>query len=200
MIKLDMMGKACPIPVIETKKSIAKHAGEKVSIQVLIDNEIACENLTKMAQGMGFASEYAKQKEGEYIFSLQLAEGEKVGNIEQESKEIQSGFVVTIGQNTMGKGSDELGGILIKGFIYALQELENLPSHVLFFNSGIHLACEGANTLADLIALQEKGCKIFVCGTCLDYYQKKAELAVGEIVNMYTIATTMSESTRLLNL
>ena len=52
MITVNAMGDACPIPVVKTKNAIKelKGAGE---IQTLVDNEIAVQNLTKMAKQKG---------------------------------------------------------------------------------------------------------------------------------------------------
>ena len=53
MLKVDARGDACPLPVVKAKKAIAelKGAGE---VEVLVDNEIAVQNLTKMAQQKGY--------------------------------------------------------------------------------------------------------------------------------------------------
>lgn len=49
MRKVDARGDACPLPVVKAKKAIAElnGAGE---VEVLVDNEIAVQNLTKMAR------------------------------------------------------------------------------------------------------------------------------------------------------
>ena len=39
--------------------------------------------------------------------------------------------VVAVSSNTMGSGDDELGKILMKGFIFALTQLDKLPDTVL---------------------------------------------------------------------
>ena len=55
MLKVDARGDACPLPVVKAKKAIAElnGAGE---VEVLVDNEIAVQNLTKMAQQKGYQS------------------------------------------------------------------------------------------------------------------------------------------------
>ena len=54
---LDCRGKACPRPVIETKKALA----DKGAVCTLVDNEIAVQNLQKMAAHVGAASEVEKR-------------------------------------------------------------------------------------------------------------------------------------------
>lgn len=87
----------------------------------------------------------------------------------------------------MGEGSEELGRILIKGFLFALTQQEHLPSTVLFYNGGAKLTTEGSASLEDLKTLEANGVEILTCGTCLDYYGLKDKLAVGGVTNMYVI-------------
>jgi selenium metabolism protein YedF len=110
------------------------------------------------------------------------------------------GLVVAVGKNTMGTGNDELGAVLIKGFIYALTELDSPPETLLFFNSGVRLSTEGSNVIGDLKTLESKGTIIASCGTCLDFYQLKDKLAVGSVTNMYAIASAMGDAAKLINL
>lgn len=49
MRKLDERGKQCPMPVIEAKQALAEAAPGEM-IEVIVDNEIAVQNLTKMAK------------------------------------------------------------------------------------------------------------------------------------------------------
>ena len=53
MIKVNAMGDACPIPVIKTKNAIREMNGAG-QVEVLVDNEIAVQNLTKMAKQKGY--------------------------------------------------------------------------------------------------------------------------------------------------
>ena len=88
----------------------------------------------------------------------------------------------------MGEGNDELGKILLKGFLFALTQQETLPSTILFYNGGASVTCEGSASLEDLQTLQSRGVQIMTCGTCLNYYGLTDKLCVGEITNMYVIA------------
>lgn len=88
----------------------------------------------------------------------------------------------------MGAGDDNLGATLMKGFIFALTQLDTLPSTILFYNGGVHLTCEGSPALDDLKALADAGVEILSCGTCLNNYNLTEKLAVGDVTNMYVIA------------
>ena len=96
-------------------------------------------------------------------------------------------IVVAIGSDTMGDGNAQLGQILMKGFIYALARLEDLPACVLFFNGGAAFTCKDSPVLADIELMAEQGVEILTCGTCLDFLGIKEKLAVGQVTNMYDI-------------
>jgi selenium metabolism protein YedF len=189
---INVIGKPCPIPVIEAKKALRKtQAGEK--IQILVDNDLSRQNLEKMAGAMGSPFAYEKRENGNILVTITAAA--------RETADGGGGsLVVAIGRNTMGSGNDDLGAILIKGFIYSLTELDKPPEAMLFFNSGVRLTTEGSTALEDLKKLEEKGTVISSCGTCLDFYKVKDKLAVGSVTNMYAIVQAMGEAGRLINL
>ncbi|MDR1319146.1 MAG: sulfurtransferase-like selenium metabolism protein YedF [Treponema sp.] len=202
MTVINVLGKPCPSPVIEAKKALRKSApGER--IQVLVDNDISRQNLEKMAKGLGCPFAYEKQDDGNILVTLEAAAEPATGTPagpELSPAGGSGGLVVAIGQNTMGSGSDELGAILVKAFIYSLTELDTPPETLLFFNSGVKLTTEGSNVIADLKTLESKGAIISSCGTCLDFYKLKEKLAIGNVTNMYAIASAMGEAGKLINL
>ena len=42
--------------------------------------------------------------------------------------------VVAVDTATMGRGNDELGKVLMKGFLFAVTQLDELPKAMLFYN------------------------------------------------------------------
>ncbi|MDR1587847.1 MAG: sulfurtransferase-like selenium metabolism protein YedF [Treponema sp.] len=199
MTIINVLGKPCPIPVIEAKKALRKAApGEQ--IQVLVDNDISRQNLEKMAKGLGCSFAYEKQTDGNILATITAAAAGTTADPALSRGDGSGGLVLAIGQNTMGSGNDELGAILIKAFIYSLAELDRPPETVLFFNSGVKLSTEGSNVIADLKTLESKGTIISSCGTCLDFYGLKEKLAVGNVTNMYAIVSAMADAEKLINL
>ena len=200
-IKVDAMGDQCPIPVIKTKKAL-KEITETTLVEVHVDNEIAVQNLSKMAKQKNLEYKCEKLEEQHYIIKIN-AEAEGV-SIQQKApaendKEIcypdrKSNTVVVLSSNQMGNGSEELGQILMKGFIFALTELDELPSTVLLYNSGVKLSTEGSNSIEDLKTLQAQGVEILSCGTCLNYYDLTEKLQVGDVTNMYFILEKMAQA------
>ncbi|MDU2110883.1 MAG: sulfurtransferase-like selenium metabolism protein YedF [Clostridiales bacterium] len=204
-IKVDAMGDQCPIPVIKTKKAL-KEITETTLVEVHVDNEIAVQNLSKMAKQKNLEYKCEKLEEQHYIIKIK-AESEGV-SIQQKApaendKEIcypdrKSNTVVVLSSNQMGNGSEELGQILMKGFIFALTELDELPSTVLLYNSGVKLSTEGSNSIEDLKTLQAQGVEILSCGTCLNYYNLTEKLQVGDVTNMYFILEKMAQADKII--
>lgn len=71
-MKLDERGKQCPLPVIETKKVLEASApGE--TVEVIVDNEIAVQNLKKLATHKGCEFCFEKVNDREFVASIKVA-------------------------------------------------------------------------------------------------------------------------------
>ena len=197
MITVNAMGDACPIPVVKTLNAIKDLKTSDV-IETLVDNEIAVQNLTRMAAQKGFAVK--SQKLGEKAFKVMITVGEAGLHQPVETENVacvlprngKKNTVVVISSKAMGQGAEELGIALMKGFLYALSQQEQLPSTILFYNSGASVACEGSVSLEDLKNMEAQGVEILTCGTCLNFYGLTEKLAVGQVTNMYTIVEKMT--------
>ena len=187
MIIINAVGDVCPIPVIKAKDTINELKASDI-IQVLVDNEIAVQNLQKLAGQKGFESEYIKENE---IFKVNIKAVIDSNSIPEETacqcKPMGMNKVVVIASDVMGDGDRELGAMLIKSFVYALTTQDTLPSTVLFYNGGAKLTCKGSPVLEDLQKLSQDGVEILTCGTCLNFYGLTDELAIGKVTNMYEI-------------
>ncbi len=106
--------------------------------------------------------------------------------------------MVVVSSDRMGEGNDELGKVLMKGFIFAVTQLDTLPKTMLFYNGGATLTAEGSDSLEDLKSLEAQGVEVMTCGTCLDYYGLKEKLQVGTVTNMYSIVETMANAGRII--
>ncbi len=102
--------------------------------------------------------------------------------------------VIIIGNDKFGKGNDELGEILIKGYIYSLMECAPFPKAILFLNAGVKLTVESSPVVDNLRILESKGVEILSCGTCLDFYNLKDKLCVGGVSNMYAMVEMMNNA------
>ena len=198
MITVNAMGDNCPIPVIKTKKAMQALNGPE-TIEVLVDNEIAVQNVTKMASASGGQVSSEKVSDAEFKIMIQM-EGAPSSSEEEVScvPDARDNTVVVVSSDRMGTGNDELGKVLIKGFIFAVTQLHTLPKTMLFYNGGATLTAEGSDSLEDLKSLEAQGVEIMTCGTCLDYYGLKEKLQVGTVTNMYSIVETMAKAGRII--
>lgn len=103
-------------------------------------------------------------------------------------------YVVVIKGQTMGAGDDQLGMLLMRACVNSLPELEQMPRAVILYNGGVKLAVKGCDTADSLLKMAGAGVNIVVCGTCVDYYGIKDELAVGVISNMFKINSLVAEA------
>ena len=197
MITVNAIGDNCPIPVVKTLNVLKELKGPDV-IETLVDNEIAVQNLTRMATQKGCAVKSEKLAEKEFKVTITVGDaalqqpaetGDVVCILPQNAKK---NTVVVIDSKAMGNGSDELGTALMKGFIYALSQQEQLPATVLFYNGGASITCQDSVSLEDLKSMEAQGVEILTCGTCLNFYGLTEKLAVGQVTNMYTIVEKMN--------
>ena len=203
MVKINALGDACPLPVIKAKRGLKEHS----EVMIKVDNVIATENLTKLGKQLGYQVKVKKESQRVYQVYIHRKE-EPLSEVEEAPKSYwkegleqpdQKGFskekpyLVVIGSKSMGSGSDELGQTLLKMFVYSLREQDILPSHLLFYNEGAQLTTSQSPVLEDLRTLKEAGVEILTCGACLDYFNLKEELVVGEVTNMYHILELMTK-------
>lgn len=199
MIKVNAIGDACPIPVVKTKNAIRELGGSGV-VEVSVDNEIAVQNLLKMAKQKKYGAEFEKKSNTEYIVTINVNGGEvsdakPVAKATVKSDEIKlKETIVVIDSDKMGDGDEEFSKTLLKGFIYALSSQDIPPAKILFYNTGVRLTTEGSASIEDLKVLEKAGAKIYSCGACLNNYGLTEKLSVGEVTNMYDIVSYLMEA------
>jgi selenium metabolism protein YedF len=214
MKTLDMRGEPCPIPVVNAKKALFESGitdAGGTGIVVLVDNIAAVQNLEKMAKGTGCGFSYLENGASQYTVTITKGAGagiEKGAAAEGPSAETPSrlaagskgALTVLITADSMGRGAEDLGRLLIKGFIFSLTQLNPPPSALIFLNSGAHLTTAGANTVPDLKTLEGKGTGVYTCGTCANYYKLTEKLAVGSIVDMMAITNLLSRAQNVITI
>lgn len=220
---VDGLGKACPLPVVLTKKEM--DLGEE-TILTKVDNKIAVENLKRLGDSGGYRVE-VQQEDGiyqvvftkickaceEFLDGLNAEEeGPSAAVMEKGAEEaaeartshrqpndISGQYAVFIGRETIGQGDDELGRNLMRMFLYTLTESDELPAYILLMNGGVKLAVEDDQAIDHLKLLKEKGVTILVCGTCLNYFGLTDYLKAGTVSNMYDIVCAMKNAAKLIS-
>ena len=196
-VTVNAVGEQCPIPVVKATRAL-REMTQPGTLEVLVDNETAVQNLnlTRMASGHHLEARAEKRDGG--VFAVTMEVREPVGEAPAEEPELtcipdqRGNLVVAVDTDAMGRGSEELGRTLMKGFLFAVGQLPELPKTILFYNGGAKLTVEGSDSLEDLKKMEAQGVEILTCGTCLNFYGLTDKLAVGSVTNMYTIVEKLA--------
>lgn len=183
-------------------KKVIDQSGTGDEIEILVDNETAVNNLSRLANKTGctFVSEKLEVKKYRVKMKVQTEQtGTEVKEeefvCEMPGKKVK---VAVISADVMGKGDDELGKVLIKGFLYALSQMETHVDTILFYNGGAKLTTEGSDSIEDLKKMEAEGTEILTCGTCLKHYGLMEKLLVGKVTDMYTITERMMGADKII--
>ena len=127
MLKVNAIGDNCPIPVIKTKKAMQEVNG-KETIEVLVDNEIAVQNVTKMASSAGAKVTSEKTAEKEFKITI-LMNGAKESEEETVCVPDQrENTVIVINSDRMGNGKCHVETSILYSEI--LTDYERIGDHV----------------------------------------------------------------------
>lgn len=199
-IVVNCMGDQCPIPVVKTMKALAAMT-EPGTLEIHVDYEVPVQNLSRFAADRKLPVTAEKLDDKHYVVRMEVAEP-KAAAAKQETPgcipDLRGDTVIAIASECMGNGDDQLGATLMKGFIYAVSQQEELPSAMLFYNSGAKLTAEGAVTVEDLKILEAQGVEILTCGTCANFFGLEGKQAVGSITNMYAIVEKLTAASKVI--
>jgi selenium metabolism protein YedF len=195
MQTVDGKGLLCPQPLILTRKAL-KNCLPGETLQIECDNKTAFQNIMTYLNDQSL-SPIGREEDG--IFLIEAVNRPAGPGVGSDSCSIDPGlcssaYIVAIGSDRMGEGDPQLGNLLMKGFLNALHEQEILPTHLVFYNSGVKLTTVDSGVSSSLKLLEDNGVEILICGTCVDFYDIKNQLAVGRISNMFTITETMART------
>jgi len=201
---IDTRGLSCPQPVLETKRTIEGSAAEE--FKVLVDNVTSRENVSRFARNQGFAVEI--QENGANLFELNLkrsaeasapAVQEDLLACEATAAAAHVKNLVFIGQHAMGRGDDELGLKLMRGFLRTWIDSDPKPWRMIFINAGVNLTTVDDEAVEAISLLQDHGVEILSCGTCLQFFGLEEQLRVGRVTTMYEVIESMNGATKVIS-
>lgn len=192
MYLVDARGEACPKPVLMTKSAVQN--GEE-SIQTLVDNTTAVENITRFAASVGYTCQ-CEQRGEEYCLTLEKSAALSATAVAAD----QGSWAVFCTEKQIGMAQNELGGNLIKMYFYTLTQMANPPSVVAFLNEGVLLPCQEEQIVESLQTLIAQGTRVMVCGACLNFYQLTEKLRCGSVSNMYEILEAVSACGKMMKI
>lgn len=190
---VDARGETCPVPVIMLKKALKENKDE--NIKEIVDNELARQNIEKMLSELNLPfNSYADGSD--FVVEVSIVASDSAAPAQAKTLD----DVIVLSSEEMGRGSSELGKVLMKNFLYALTESDDLPAKILLYNSGVKLASENTETIEDLKKLEQRGVTIMVCGLCLNFFGLQEKLQVGSVTNMYAILQTKLSAKKLIQI
>jgi selenium metabolism protein YedF len=201
---LDCRGLACPQPVLRAKELLDSLA--QGSLEVLVDNEAAQSNLIRFGKSLGCAVEVRTAGETRHITISKGPQGDAARADAQapapdayRCDQPGTGLIIVIPADTMGRGDDVLGGLLMRAYIKTIKSLRPLPGKIFFYNTGVRITATDSDLIAPLSELAGLGVEIYSCGTCLDFLHFKETLLVGQVTNMFEIMEAMAQAGKVVS-
>jgi len=195
---LDCRGLACPQPVLATKAAL--EAGDS-PLLVMVGNESSCTNVRRFAESRGAQVE-VRTRGTDFVLAIRPNQGPRAAVappiVCDAVPPAPRTTVVYVSSERMGRGDDELGATLMAAFLDTASHFGQAISHVVFVNAGARLAVAGSPVLEQIRQLEELGAQVLVCGTCLNHFGIKEQLAVGSVSNMYAILETLAAAERII--
>jgi selenium metabolism protein YedF len=192
---VDTKGLTCPSPLIMLKEALLEvEAGTQ--LQVITDNETSLKNLLSYLNDQGANPDVETKGKVHTITTVRpdSAIGESDAEAYCTTGIVNGDYVVCLKSNLMGEGDPDLGKLLMETFVENLKLQDHLPTHVVMYNAGVKLAMKESPVCSSLSELEELGCRIMLCGTCIDHYGLQYEIGVGMISNMVSITEILAQT------
>lgn len=196
MDTIDCRDLPCPRPVLETRKQLIANPDD--SLTILVSNDIAQANVTRLANKQGFSVEATVNENGITLVLEPNTEAAEQSKPTLKTVAPVGDTIVYISSSSMGSGSDELGEVLMRNFIFTLAQTDNYPASILFVNSGVKLTCAESEVLEALQLLADSDVAIYSCGLCLEFYNLQDQLKIGQVSNMLETVEAMQQAGRII--
>ena len=112
----------------------------------------------------------------------------------------QRTIVILVTRDGMGSAPNELQHILGSKYFQLLLIDEKPPDAICFYANGVKLVCEGSPVIEHLRALQDKGTRLIVCQTCLDFLGLTDHVQIGIIGGMTDIIEAQWRADKVITL
>jgi len=108
--------------------------------------------------------------------------------------------IILVTNNGMGHADLALQQKLAAKYFELLMQNTNLPAAICFYTEGVKLTVTGSPVLEPLKALEEKGVRLIICSTCLDYYNISDQTQVGIVGGMTDIIEAQTKASKVITI
>jgi hypothetical protein len=111
-----------------------------------------------------------------------------------------SSSVIMITNEGLGKGNPELQIKLVGTYLKLLLENNYLPNSICFYTDGVKLVVSGSSVLGQLQQLEQRGVRLIICSTCLNYFGLTDRVQVGIVGSMADILEAQVKATKVITI
>ena len=108
--------------------------------------------------------------------------------------------VIVITRDGMGSGDVALQHKLLGTYLRLLLENDSLPAAICFYTDGVKLVVEGSPLLERLSRVEQRGVRLIICSTCLNYLGLTEKVRVGTAGGMPDILAAQIEASKVITL
>ncbi len=108
--------------------------------------------------------------------------------------------VLMVTRDGFGSAEPALQHALMGKYLGLLLAGGLVPRAICFVTEGVHLACEGSPVLDELNRLAERGCRLLVCTTCLEFYGLKESVRAGTACGMPDVLNAQLEAAKVISI
>jgi intracellular sulfur oxidation DsrE/DsrF family protein len=108
--------------------------------------------------------------------------------------------VILVTNNGMGNADEKLRQLLFHKYLELMAQQVQLPAAICFYTEGVKLVCEGSPVLEGLRALENRGVRLIICSTCLNYFELTGKVEVGIVGGMGDILEAQQKAEKVITL
>jgi hypothetical protein len=100
----------------------------------------------------------------------------------------------------MGHAEPALQLKLMTTYLRLLLANGTVPGAICLYTDGVKLAVEGSPVLDELRQLEQAGCHVILCQTCLNFYDIAEKVRVGTVGGMGDILAAQATAKKVISL
>lgn len=111
-----------------------------------------------------------------------------------------SNTIILITKEGMGSADVPLQHKLLDTYLKLLMENDSLPAAICFYTDGVKLVVEGSPFLERFSQIEQKGVRLIICSTCLNYFGLSEKVRVGIVGGMTDILEAQIKANKVITL